>query len=186
MALFTERAIQESFIRLLNERPLDKITIKDIAEDCGINRNTFYYHYEDLHALLVHILNAESQRVLAGHIDMESWEDGFISAAQFALENKRLVYHIYNSVRREEVERYLNNIAAGVMRQYVNTVSEHIAVREEDKELIVNFYRAALVGMIVDWLNAGMKYDPVELIRRTGVMLRGNIESALERMKQEN
>ena len=186
MALFTERAIQESFVRLLNERPLDKITIKDIAEDCGINRNTFYYHYEDIHTLLVHILNAESQRVLAGHIDMESWEEGFISAAQFALENKRLVYHIYNSVRREDVERYLNNIAAGVMRQYVDTVSKKISVRTEDKELIVNFYRAALVGMIVDWLNAGMKYDPAELIRRSGVMLKGNIESALERMKQEN
>ena len=44
MTQFTSKAIEESFIRLLNERPLDKITIKDIVDDCGISRNTFYYH----------------------------------------------------------------------------------------------------------------------------------------------
>ena len=52
MTQFTSKAIEESFIRLLNERPLDKITIKDIVDDCGISRNTFYYHFQDITALL--------------------------------------------------------------------------------------------------------------------------------------
>ena len=59
MTQFTSKAIEESFIRLLNERPLDKITIKDIVDDCGISRNTFYYHFQDITALLEHILNAD-------------------------------------------------------------------------------------------------------------------------------
>ena len=88
MTQFTSKAIEESFIRLLNERPLDKITIKDIVDDCGISRNTFYYHFQDITALLEHILNADVERVLSQHLDMDSWEDGFISAARFALENK--------------------------------------------------------------------------------------------------
>ena len=44
MPNFTKKAIRESFIKLLNERPLNKITVKDIVEDCGVNRNSFYYH----------------------------------------------------------------------------------------------------------------------------------------------
>ena len=64
MAQFTQRAIAESLIKLLNERPLDKITIKDIVEDCGINRNTFYYHFEDIPSLVKQILNAEAEKVL--------------------------------------------------------------------------------------------------------------------------
>ena len=87
MTQFTSKAIEESFIRLLNERPLDKITIKDIVDDCGISRNTFYYHFQDITALLEHILNADVERVLSQHLDMDSWEDVFISAARFALEN---------------------------------------------------------------------------------------------------
>ena len=52
MASFTKNAIKQSFIKLLNERPLSKISVRDIVEDCGINRNSFYYHYQDIPALL--------------------------------------------------------------------------------------------------------------------------------------
>ena len=52
MASFTRAAIKEAFLKLLNQRPLNQITIKDIVEDCGINRNSFYYHFEDLPALV--------------------------------------------------------------------------------------------------------------------------------------
>ena len=115
---------------------------------------------------------------------MDSWEDGFISAARFALENKRLVYHIYNSVSRERVERYLYSIAGEVMRLYVSRITEqvehaaHKKVFPEDQKMVVDFYKFALVGMILDWLNTGMKKDPEELIRRVGEIFHGNIGSS--------
>ena len=62
MTQFTSKAIEESFIRLLNERPLDKITIKDIVDDCGISRNTFYYHFQDITALRPHSECAPTER----------------------------------------------------------------------------------------------------------------------------
>ena len=88
MAQFTKKAIIESFLKLLNERPLDKITIKDVVEDCQINRNTFYYHFENIPALVEVIFREETERVIAEHQDISSWEDGFIAAADFALKNK--------------------------------------------------------------------------------------------------
>jgi len=47
----TKRAIQEAFLAVLNEKSLGKITVKDITDRCGINRNTFYYHFADIPAL---------------------------------------------------------------------------------------------------------------------------------------
>ena len=47
----TKKAIMASFVRLVNKTPLDKITVKDIVEDCGVNRNTFYYYFQDIYAL---------------------------------------------------------------------------------------------------------------------------------------
>lgn len=181
MAQFTQKAIAESLIKLLNERPLDKITIKDIVEDCGINRNTFYYHFEDIPSLVKQILNAEVEKVLLKQEAVVSWEEGFIEGAQFALQNKKVVYHIYNSARREEVEKYLYHVAGDVMRQYVEAAAAGSKAKEEDKKLIADFYKSALVGMTLDWLNSGMKYAPEPLIRRLGVMLKGNIEEALKR-----
>ena len=52
MAQQTKNAIRRAFIQLLNERPLDKISIKDIAEKGAVNRNTFYYYYADILSLI--------------------------------------------------------------------------------------------------------------------------------------
>ncbi|WP_303030813.1 TetR/AcrR family transcriptional regulator, partial [uncultured Duncaniella sp.] len=62
---FTRKAIQETFITLLDERPLNKITVKDIVETCGINRNSFYYHYQDLPALLEEIIAQRVQLLMS-------------------------------------------------------------------------------------------------------------------------
>ena len=53
-----------------------------------------------------------------------------------------------------------------------------------DKKLIEDFYRSALVGLILDWLGSGMKYDPLQYIKRVGSMLRGNIELVLEKLQK--
>ena len=60
MASFTRKAIMASFVKLLEERPLSKVTVKDIVEDCGINRNTFYYHFEDIPSLIEAIVREET------------------------------------------------------------------------------------------------------------------------------
>ena len=65
MANFTRRAIKEAFTSLLEERPLNDITVKDIVERCGINRNSFYYHYQDLPALIEEIIKEEIGQVFA-------------------------------------------------------------------------------------------------------------------------
>lgn len=50
--------------------------------------------------------------------------------------------------------------------------------------MVVDFYKFALVGMILDWLNTGMKKDPEGLIRRVGEIFHGNIEAALTRVSR--
>ncbi|MCI8466086.1 MAG: TetR family transcriptional regulator [Lachnospiraceae bacterium] len=182
MPAFTKKAIADSFLKLLREKPLDKITIKDIVEDCGINRNTFYYHFEDIPNLVETILKEETEQVLGEHLGEDSWEEGFIAATRFALNNKKSIYHIYNSVNREVFEQYLNRIGMDVMERFVEKAAKGLSVSEEDKTLMASFYRAALTGMILDWLASGMNYEPEDVIRRLGVMLEGGIEAAFLNM----
>ena len=51
MTNFTKKEIINTFVKLLNEKEFDKIKITEIVKECGINRNTFYYHYEDINDL---------------------------------------------------------------------------------------------------------------------------------------
>lgn len=53
---FTKKAIIEAFWKLLEEKPYNKITVKEIVDSCQINRNTFYYHFHDIPDLLEQII----------------------------------------------------------------------------------------------------------------------------------
>jgi AcrR family transcriptional regulator len=178
---YTRKMIREVFIKMLNEHPLNKITVKDIATACEINRNTFYYYYADVYALLSEIFQIELQTVIDEYNDTFYWEERFIVAAKFALENKTAIYHVYNSLQREVLENYIYDVSGNVMIRYVEEVSEGIPASSEDKKLIAYFYQCALTEMVIRWIISGMKEDPDIIIRRIGQLFDGNIELSLKR-----
>lgn len=181
---YTKNTIREEFIKMLNEKPISKITVKDIAAACDINRNTFYYYYSDIYELLSEIFQTELERVIDDYNDTLSWEDSFIEAAKFALENKKAVYYIYNSMQREELVNYIYNVSGNVMMRYVEKVSEDISATLEDRKLIASFYQCALTEMVMRWISSGMKENPDLVVRRIGKLFDGNIELSLKRSEK--
>ena len=77
MSKFTRDAIRNSFLKLLNERPLSQIKVKDIVEDCGINRNTFYYYFHDIPSLIEDMVMEEAERIIREYPSPETIEDFF-------------------------------------------------------------------------------------------------------------
>lgn len=65
------------------------------------------------------IFQTELETVIDEYNDTLSWEESFIVAARFALENKTAVYHVYNSMQREELVNYIYNVSGNVMIRYV-------------------------------------------------------------------
>ncbi|MBS7528471.1 TetR/AcrR family transcriptional regulator C-terminal domain-containing protein [Fusibacter paucivorans] len=178
---YTKKIIREEFIKILNERPLNKITVKDIASACDINRNTFYYYYTDIYAILSEIFQTELQIVIDEYNDTLSWEESFIVATKFSLQNKTAIYHVYNSMQKEELEDYLFNVSGNIMSRYVEKVSDGISASSGDKKLIASFYQCALTEMVLRWIASGMKEDPDTIIRRIGRLFDGHIALSLKR-----
>ncbi len=177
----TKQAIVSSFIKLLNERPLSKIAVKDIVEDCGINRNTFYYHFKDIFDLVEYIFKIESENVINKNKEHLTWQDGLIESAEFALKNKKAIYHVYNSVNRAQLEGYIDSIADDLMRDFVMAQGADLNVSEADINCISLFYKHAIVGSIMEWIQKGMKDNAEDTIHRIGKLFDGNIREALLR-----
>lgn len=74
----TKRALEQSLKNLLLKKPLTKITINDIAEDCGINRMTFYYHFKDIYDLVEWSCLEDAKRALDEKKTYETWQQGFL------------------------------------------------------------------------------------------------------------
>ena len=137
MPNFTKKAIKETFVALLEERPLNRITVKDIVEACGINRNSFYYHFQDLPALLEEIIAQRVQELIDQHPTIDSVEDCFDAALEFVLDHRRAVLHIYNSLSRDVFERYLMDVCLYVVKTYVEAGVGGRAVGVRAKETII-------------------------------------------------
>lgn len=181
MPNFTENAIKASFLKLLNERPLNKITVKDIVTDCGINRNSFYYHFEDIPALIEEIIKEESDRIINQYPSISSFEECLNISVEFALNNKKAIYHIYNSVNRDIFERHLWEACRYVVTTYINTAFGKYDVSPEDKEIIVKYYKCEIFGQVSEWLANGLKEDILAYNRRLCELRKGMIEELFER-----
>ena len=181
---FTKKAIAQSFMKLLNERPLDKITVKDIVEDCGVNRNTFYYYYQDIYALLEDIFETEASLVINKHKPYNTWLDGFLESAKFALDNKKAVLHIFNSINRNQLDRYLNTIVENYMVDFVKRKAEGLDVSDEDIRIVAVFFKHAIVGVTIEWIQGGMKEDFEVFIVKMANMLEGSVKYILSKTKE--
>ena len=164
MPNFTRNAIKASFLKLLSQRPLNQITVKDIVEDCGVNRNSFYYHFSDLPALVEEIMAEQVSAMVENHPTVDSVQEGSDAIVEFVMHNKRAIYHIYNSVSRDVFERHLMEVCRYVVTTYLDGMLEE--VEEADRDAILRFHRCACFGSVIDWLNGGMKDDVSDYFRR--------------------
>ena len=94
MSELTKKALAAAAAEILRKKSLDKITIKEITDACGLTRNTFYYHFEDIYDLLGWMLIKEADEILTRFSEEEQWEEGFLEGLSFLYENKKMIYHI--------------------------------------------------------------------------------------------
>ena len=183
MSQTTKRAIEASLKHLLLKKPLDKITINDIAEDCGISRMTFYYHFQDIYDLVEWSCIQDAEEVLQGHKTTNTWEEGLYALFGAILDNKPFVTNVYRSVSREHVETYLYRIVYKLLKDVVDEQAVGMNVREDDKEFLANFYKYAFVGLVLDWIKHDMKDDPNIIVDDLSVAIHGSVSAALERYR---
>lgn len=181
MPNFTEQAIKASFLMLLNEKPLNQITVKDVVEKCGINRNSFYYHFADLPTLLEELIMDQANEIINSYPTFDSLEQCMSTMINYALENKKAVYHIFNSVNRGMYEQSLMHICKSIVAKYIDTAFADKAISDEDKEIFTTFYACECFGQIVNWIMSGMKADILQHTHRICELRKGLVEQTIER-----
>jgi len=184
MAGLTKKAIRNSFVKLLNEKPLSQITIRDIVDDCGVNRNTFYYYFQDLPQLIEMIVDEEADRIMKEYPTIESIEECLEAAMGFAMENRRAVMHIYNSVNRDIYEQYQWRVFEHVVTAYVDGILSGRSVQEEDRRLVIDYLKCLCFGIVMGWLEKGMQEDIQADFQRICELKQGDLERMFARCEE--
>ena len=185
MSQTTKRALAASLKHLLLQKPLDKITVIDIVDDCEVNRQTFYYHFKDIYDLIEWTCLDEAAKALNGKKTYDTWQQGFLQLFEAVLENKPFILNVYHSVSREQVERYLYKVTYGLLIGVVEEKAAGMNVRDEDKKFIADFYKFGFVGLMLDWIRGGMKEDPRKIVSHLSTLIHGDITRALNKYRTD-
>ena len=185
MSQTTKRALEASFKKLLLEKPLNKITINDITEDCGVNRMTFYYHFKDIYDLVDWILAEDAAKAMEGRRGFGTWSEAYLDVLRQLQDNKTLVLNVYRSVGREQVEQYLYRLLDPVLKEFTNRECQDITVQDADKQFIIDFYKYGFVGLALEWIRRDMKTDPAVMAERLNTIMQGDLKRALQRFRTD-
>ena len=156
---FTRQIILQTLTELMNEKPLSKITVKDIVERCGVNRNTFYYHFRDIPDAVEAVVQEELNDILKNQREPESVNECMEILVNAVQKNKRAMLHLYRSIQRDVFADYLDHASEHVVTELINRVVGDHEMDSEDRRLVIRYYKCVFVGVILDWLRHDMDYD---------------------------
>lgn len=180
MSNTTKRALENSLKQMLLKKPLDKITISDLTDDCGISRMAFYYHFKDIYDLVEWSCMEDATRALQGKKTYDTWHEGLKQIFEAVLENKPFIMNTYRALSREQIENYLFMLTHNLLMGVVEEKSKGLDITEEEKSFIADFYKYGFVGVMLDWIGKGMKEDYTEITDRMSATLDGSITNSIQ------
>ena len=183
-SITTKKAISYSLKELLLDKPLNKITINDICKKSSINRQTFYYHFEDIRDLVEYTTIEDANDALKNKDTYETWQEGFLSIFLLMKKDKVFINNIYHSISLDILQSYLYKLVYPIIYKVVDEKSSNKKVNEEDKKFITNFYMYSFVSLVLEWIKNDMKEDPNIIIKKVSSLLTGTIDSCIDNLKK--
>jgi probable dihydroxyacetone kinase regulator len=180
MTEMTRNLLSDSLKDLMLIKPLNKITVQEIVDRCTLNRRTFYYHFKDIYDLLEWMYKKEAIAELQKRATYNTWQEGFLNLFLYIQNNKKICLCAFHSLGREHLESFLYSVTYQLIQHVVDTQTGDLQVNEEHKNFLANFYTIAFLGIVIQWMQNGMKEQPQKITEALSITVHGSMLNALE------
>lgn len=181
MSALTKQAIFSSFLKFLEEKPFEKITVKDIVDDCKINRKTFYYYFSDIYAMADEMFRTRIDEIRKAYSPEEhTWDDIIMEACDYMHKNKAVTLRVFRSIGFEKMNDIIFETCRECIPEFMKKTAQGLSVKEEDMNLLLDYSSATVSGVVTRWLRDGMKTVPQEMIERFKKIVSGTMRLSLE------
>lgn len=180
-SLNTKKALSESLKNIMRKKSFSKITVSEIIADCGVNRKTFYYHFEDIYDLLKWTFENEAVEVVK-HFDLISdYEEAIVFAMDYIEENDYIINCAYDAIGRDEMKRFFYNDFYELVGTIIESAEkiEGKTFRSSYREFLCHFYTEALAGILVDWIKNREVRNRTMLIEYLSVTVKASLVGLL-------
>ncbi|MBP1756086.1 MAG: dihydroxyacetone kinase transcriptional activator DhaS [Firmicutes bacterium] len=184
-SLITKKAIATGIKELLKKKSFDKITVSDITQACGLNRQTFYYHFQDKYELVDWIYYNEAISIIVDDLDYDNWNSKVL---QFLKKIKEEDYFYINTLKasvENEFREYLFKVTVELLCGVIHDITSDTGVNDKDINFIAEFFAFGLIGVIVAWVQNGMKETPEYVASQLKYMVEGTEKYATLRYQNK-
>lgn len=179
----TKERLASALRDVMEIKPIEKITVKDIVEICEVNRQTFYYHFDDVYDLLEYVFEEDANRHLPDKVVYDHWREDVLKFFEFLYENRSFALNVYNSNSRIYMLRFYKEKLKWCISEFAKIVSRGRRLAEEDYEFVIEIYAQAVVGLISQWLDMGMHLPPQITKEQFIILLDNSVENMLARFE---
>lgn len=177
----TKKLLSSSLKELMKIKALDKISIRELTEHAGVNRQTFYYHFEDIYDLLKWIFQQETVQLLIGHESTRIWQDGLLQLFYYLDENREICLCALRSVGRDLLKRFIFSEIHTIFGQVVKEFGEKLNDPEKYMSFLTHFYTLSFAGLVESWLLGEMEQTPEEIITMLDMYIQDQLRGAQHR-----
>lgn len=183
----TKHALAAALKELMAHKPLEKITIHEITERCGMRRQNFYYHFEDIYDLLHWMFEEEAMVLLRQHEGALLWQEGCLQLFQYLGENRAVCLCALKSLGHEHLKRFFEAEIYTIIHNTIEQIGQSIGIKDGaqaqvDIDLLTHFFVTALAGMMESWLLGELDQTPEELVAFVDTLLQDYIRGVLGRV----
>lgn len=183
MVSSTKRALADALKQLMEVKPIAKITVKNLVELCKVNRQTFYYHFDDVYDLLEWVFEEDANRALPKEVIYEHWQEDVLIFFQYLYDNSTFALNVYHSDSRRYMLGYLKGRLESCIRSFADIVSEGMNIDKQDYDFVIEFYTNGVIGLISQWMDANMELPKVITEERLMKMLDNSVENMMARFQ---
>ncbi len=180
----TKEALAETLEMLLETRNIDKITVKDIVTECGVNRQTFYYHFHDIYDLmewaLADSIEQYAEQSLTAGMD---WMEQIRQLFHFFYLHRTVILHGYDATNRMQYERAAIKWVSPLVREKMESYTQAADVDEGRKSFICRVYSRTIAGLLLEWIEEGMPDQRHVRLDDYFIILDGSIGYVLDKFK---
>jgi len=177
----TKEAFGQALKQMMNVKPIDKITVKDLVEICGVNRQTFYYHFDDVYDLLEWVFEEDANRVLPQEIVYEHSREDVMKYFNYLEASKAFSLNVYNSNSRPYMLRYIKERLSKCIYSFALIVCEGKNIDRSDFDFAVDCYASFAVGFIAQWMENGMVLPKSYTEERVIRLMENSVENIMDR-----
>ena len=177
ISLNTKKALAESLKSAMKKKPLQKITVSELILDCNMNRKTFYYHFEDIYALLKWTFEQEAIEVVK-HFDLlVDYEEAIHFIMDYVETNEYILNCAYDSIGRDELKRFFSADFLEIVVSIINHTEKILGktLDKNYKDFLSNFYMEAIAGILIDWIKNRDKKSREVVIRYISATIRESL-----------